>query len=178
MLASADRTIPGVDVARMRIIGTARSVVLPATIGLALVLGGCQGDQKGGTGTTAPTTASPTASVTASPVPLVTTTPEIAATAPPTSTDEPLSPYAEIVAAVKREPALATDAAVTAVAVSTIDPTWATAATDSPTAGGARVLLHQTSGVWKVTSLGSADIGCDDGTPRAILTEFHLECPE
>lgn len=160
--------------------------MVAAAIGLALVLGGCQGDPDGEAATGLDTTASPTPSATASPIATATASATPPATAntkiipavPPTSADEVPSPFAEVVAAVKREPALAPDAAVTAVAISTLDPSWATAATESPTAGGARVLLRRTSGVWKVTSLGSADIGCDDGTPRAVLAEFSLECPE
>jgi hypothetical protein len=165
-------------------------VIAPA-IGLAMVLGGCNGDQPQRAlstptdaavapsptpaattpaATTPAATASPTPVVTASAKPVVTTTSATAATTSP-------SPVAAIASAVKRHPDIARDTVVEKVTISRIDPTWAYALASSPTAGGAQAVVHRTGGGWKVVSLGSSEVGCGDGVPAAVMTEFGLECP-
>ncbi len=165
MLTSADCTFPGVDVARTCIIVVTRTVVVATVVGLTMVLGGCSGGQK-----QEAVSAPVTTDVAASPAPVATASPATVATTPP-------SPTAAIAAALKRDPAIATDAVVEKITISSIDSTWAFAASSSPSAGGARAVLHQTGGTWKVVSLGSSEVGCGDGVPAAIMAEFGLECP-
>ncbi|SNQ51938.1 conserved hypothetical protein [Frankia canadensis] len=152
-----------------------------AAVGLTMALSGCEGDRQpeavpASVGVDAAASSTPV--TTASATPAVAAFPKPVATASPTrvATDSP-SPIAAITAAVKRDPAIAPDATVEKVTISSIDSHWALAVSSSPSAGGAQVVLHRTSGVWKVVSLGSSEVGCGDGVPAAVMAELGLECP-
>ncbi|MCK9928598.1 hypothetical protein MXD62_15695 [Frankia sp. Mgl5] len=155
------------------IVATRTVVVVAAVVGLTMVLGGCEGGQR-----QEAVSASVGVDVAASSTPVATAspTPVVVASSTPVATASP-SPIAAIADAVKRDPAIASDAAVEKITISSIDSTWASAATSSPSAGGARAVLHETGGTWKVVSFGSSEVGCDDGVPAAVMTEFGLECP-
>jgi hypothetical protein len=168
--------------ARTRIIAVTRTVVVvAAVVGLTMVLGGCESGQQqeaaAASGAVDVATSSAPA-VTTSPTPVVTApaTPVLVASSAPVGAASP-SQIAAIADAVKRDPDIATDATVEKITISSIDSTWAFAATSSPTAGGAQAVLHQTGGTWKVISLGSSEVGCGDGVPAAVMAEFGLECP-
>ncbi len=132
-------------------------MVVAAVVGLTMILGGCEGGQQQEAVST-----SVGVDAAASSAPVVTASP---------------SPIAAIADAVKRDPAIAPDAAVEKITISSINSTWAFAATSSPSAGGAQAVLHQTGGTWKVVSLGSSEVGCGDGVPAAVMAEFGLGCP-
>ncbi|MCK9894198.1 hypothetical protein MXD60_06240 [Frankia sp. AgB32] len=154
--------------------------VFAAVLGLTMVLGGCKADRQQAVSgpVSADVTPSSAPAATASPTPFVVVSPTqaVAPSPTPVATATP-SPVAAIADAVKRDPAIARDAAVEKVIISSIDPTWAYAGTSAPSAGGAQVVLHQTGGAWKVVSLGSSEVGCGDGVPAAVMAEFGLECP-
>ncbi len=156
-------------------------MVVAAVVGLTMVLGGCEGGQQQeavSTSVGVDVAASSTPVATASPRPVVAASPRpvVTASSAPVGTASP-SPIAAIADAVKRDPAIAPDAAVEKIKISSINSTWAFATTSSPSAGGAQAVLHQTGGTWKVVSLGSSEVGCGDGVPAAVMAEFGLDCP-
>jgi len=154
--------------------------VVAAMAGLAVVLGGCAGGQQqeaAAASVGVDATASATPVVNASPTSVVaaSATPVVASSTPAGAASS--SSISAIADAVTSDPAIAQDASVEKITISSIDPTWAYATTSSPSAGGAQAVLHQTGGTWKVVSLGSAEVGCGDGVPAAVMTEFGLGCP-
>jgi hypothetical protein len=69
---------------------------------------------------------------------------------------------------------------VTNVVVAQSDPTWARFS-DAAKAGivtfqGGYGVVNCESGAWVVTDAGSADVGCQTGTPPAVLADLQLDC--
>ncbi|CUU58186.1 hypothetical protein Ga0074812_11795 [Parafrankia irregularis] len=159
---------------------TRPAVVVAAVVSLTVGLGGCNGSDQdetvsapvstGVAGSPAPATStSPAQPATASPTPVVTASPVHRTPSP--------SPVDAITAAVKSEPTVARDVVVQNIRISSIDSTWAYAGAYSPSAGGAQAVLHRTGDAWRLVSYGSAEVGCGEGVPAAVMTEFGLDCP-
>jgi hypothetical protein len=63
------------------------------------------------------------------------------------------------------------------IRVSVVEDTFATAGISIPKFGSATALVHKKHGTWRVTDLGSADVGCDGDAPKAVRTDLGLACP-
>ena len=63
------------------------------------------------------------------------------------------------------------------IRVSVVEATFATAGISIPKIGSATALVHKKHGTWRVTDLGSADVGCDGDAPKAVRTDLGLGCP-
>lgn len=65
---------------------------------------------------------------------------------------------------------------ISQVRVSLANQSFASAALWVPRVGGSLALLHRRYGTWRVTSLGSADVGCGNA-PKAVRVDLELTCP-
>ena len=69
---------------------------------------------------------------------------------------------------------------VTDVVVAQSDPAWArfsnSAKAGNVTFQGGYGVVNCQSGAWVVTDAGSADVGCQTGTPPAVLADLKLDC--
>ena len=68
----------------------------------------------------------------------------------------------------------AKDNKIATIAVSTLDPRYASARLSSKTVGNADMVLHRSVGVWWVIEFGSS-LGCD-AAPNAVLTDLRIGC--
>jgi hypothetical protein len=68
----------------------------------------------------------------------------------------------------------AKDNKVVSIAVSTLDPRYASARLSSKTAGASEMVLHRSMGVWWVVEFGSL-LGCD-AAPKVVLADLGVGC--
>jgi hypothetical protein len=66
---------------------------------------------------------------------------------------------------------------ITSVRVSLANQHYATAFLNVPRVGVATVLLHKLYGTWRVTDLGSSDVGCGGKAPKSVRVDLELTCP-
>lgn len=64
---------------------------------------------------------------------------------------------------------------VSGVRVSLADQSFAMANVYVPGIGGAEVLLHKLYGTWRVTDIGSSDVGCGKA-PKAVRIDLEITC--
>ncbi|WP_432505428.1 hypothetical protein [Kineococcus arenarius] len=106
----------------------------------------------------------------------------LAATAPAAAGPAPAATAQEIALAVTTSPQAAgvpADAyAVTGVRTADSDPAWAAALlepADPAALDPATAVLHHAAGAWRVVSLGTAGVGCEEA-PAAVVADLALPC--
>ncbi|WP_432487392.1 hypothetical protein [Kineococcus sp. SYSU DK018] len=106
----------------------------------------------------------------------------LAATAPAAAGPAPAGTAQEITRAVTGSPQTAgvpaDGYAVTGVRTADSDPAWAAARlepADPAALDPATVVLHHAAGEWRVVSLGTAGVGCEEA-PAAVVADLALVC--
>jgi hypothetical protein len=153
--------------ARARGNGVLRVVIGVLTLGAVVALAACGDSDSSNNADTQKTTASTTGSTTG------------------TTAGAPCGGAAAVEAAVRQSSVAGLNQVsdqfdVTNVVVAQSDPTWARFS-DAPKAGivtfqGGYGVVNCQSGAWVVTDAGSADVGCQTGTPLAVLADLKLDC--
>ena len=170
--------------ARRRAVGGAGGAAALLAAGVLLAACGSGSPPTASTTTTGPR-ATTTTSTSTTAAPATTVAPTTTTAAPTTTTSLQSALDAAVAAFQASQGVTPSSYRISAVAVSTVDATWArfsvgpTSATETSFQGGYGY-LHQSGGAWNVVGFGSAEVGCSPesgGVPPAVLAGFGTTCP-